>query len=279
MSPAADATTRFSSRVADYVAYRPSYPISVIENLDQLFSLPHGALIVDLGSGTGISSKILLDVLAPKAVRVIGVEPNKDMRDAGDEFLAEYVKQGRFESRDGTAESTGLEDGTVDLVVAAQAFHWFDIPKARSECQRVLKSNGVAGVALIWNDRRGVDASAPKEQSFPRLDNPVMNAYDLLLVQRGQEYKKVNHHHTVNEDSLQQFYGPNGFQIQTVPFPQHLTYDRLKGRLLSSSYTPQAGQEGHDELIAELEELFEKYQKDGNIEFIYDTRVFHGVIS
>lgn len=274
-----DGKSRFSSRVKDYVAYRPSYPLAAIEQLDKTFDLPHGARIVDIGSGTGISAKALLVALEQKNPHVVGIEPNKDMREAGDEYLKDHVESGTYTATDGTAEATGVEDKSVDLVVACQAFHWFDIPIARAECQRILKDNGKAGVALIWNDRRGVDASAPKSRSFPRLDSPIMNAYDLLLVNRGQKYKEVNHHHTVNEDSLKSFFGPKGFRMETFENPYRLTFEQLKGRLLSSSYSPQEGEPGFNQMIAELKHLFEKCQTDGKIDFIYDTRVFYGVIS
>lgn len=279
MSSALDGKTRFSSRVKDYVAYRPSYPLAAIEHLDKSFDLPNDARIVDIGSGTGISSRVLLDTLAAKSPHVIGIEPNEDMRVAGDEYLADHVKSGAYTATDRTAEATGIEDKSVDLVVACQAFHWFDMSQARAECQRILKENGKAGVALIWNDRRGVDASAPKSRSFPRLDSPIMNAYDLLLVNRGQKYTEVNHHHTVNEDSLKSFFGPKGFRMETFENPYRLTFDQLKGRLLSSSYSPLEGEPGFDQMIAELKHLFEKCQTDGKIDFIYDTRIFYGVIS
>src|SRR5215472_7865132 len=108
-----DPTQRFSSRVDDYVRYRPTYPSEVINLLRQECGLTPDTTIADIASGTGIFTRLLLD----NGNRVYGVEPNVAMRHAGEEFLASYS---RFSSRDGTAEATTLPDQSVDLVTAAQ---------------------------------------------------------------------------------------------------------------------------------------------------------------
>jgi len=252
--------------------------------LSKSFNLQQGSTIVDIGSGTGILSVLLLEHFKDNNVKVIGLEPNKEMRQAAEELLAPHVESGRFISMDGTAEATGLEDQSADLVVAAQAFHWFDIPRARKECQRIMK-HGRGGVALIWNDRRGVqDAAEVRKAEFAdfdysRLDEPVTGAYELLLVRRGVDYKKVDHHKTVDRASLEAFFGPEGFKRDTFENPYKLSFEQLKGRLLSSSYTPQEGQEGYEAMIEELRQLFDKYQKEGKVDFVYDTRVFYGSLS
>src|SRR5882757_5837179 len=140
----ADAKQRFSSRVADYVRYRPSYPSEVLDLLRSECGLRSGHVIADIGSGTGFLSELFLK----NGNRVYGIEPNKEMREAGEEYLASYDSFGSIEA---AAEATTLEDATIDFVTAGQAFHWFDLPEARREFARILKPEGWA--VVMWNDR------------------------------------------------------------------------------------------------------------------------------
>jgi len=285
MVPSNDSTTRFSSRVITYVSSRPSYPPNVIHLLRDHFALPNNAHILDIGSGTGILTSQLLHDL-PQSCQVTGAEPNKDMRAAAEEQLASEIKTGRFVSVDATAEATNLPDSSVDLIVAAQAFHWFDVPRARAEALRILKKTGNAnsGAALIWNDRRGVreqhDKKAGNDIDYDKLNSPVMSAYDLLLVKRGVDYTKVDHHRKITKAALDSYFGPKGFHVKSFENAYKLTYEQLEGRLLSSSYTPQEGQAGYEEMLAELKELFGRFKgSDEKVDFVYDTRVFYGEVS
>ena len=142
----ANVTTRFSSRVADYVKYRPHYPLEILDLLAESCGLTPDSVIADIGSGTGILAKLFLENGNP----IIGVEPNKEMREAGEAYLAEF---GRFTSMNGTAESSLVPTRSMDFVLAGQAFHWFDREKARKEFMRILKPEGVA--VLVWNDQIG----------------------------------------------------------------------------------------------------------------------------
>jgi SAM-dependent methyltransferase len=165
---AQDSTRRFSSRVQDYQRFRPGYPPGVVELLRNECGLSERSVVADIGSGTGIFSRLLLETGA----EVIGVEPNLEMRHAGEEFLAAYP---RFQSVAGTAEATGLAESSIDLMTAAQAAHWFGLEQARREFRRTLKPAG--WVALIWNDRR-------QETEFAR-------KYEALLVEFGTDYLEV----------------------------------------------------------------------------------------
>src|SRR5881392_4036123 len=127
-----ESTERFSSRVEAYVRHRPSYPKEVISVLQIECGLTAQMSIADVASGTGIFTRMLLE----NGNRVFGVEPNAEMRAAGEEYLAAYPS---FTSIEGTAEATTLADRSVGLVAAAQAAHWFDRPKARREFIRILK--------------------------------------------------------------------------------------------------------------------------------------------
>src|SRR5205809_5538182 len=122
----ADAKQRFSNRVADYVRYRPGYPPAVLDHLRAECGLRPGHVIADIGSGTGLLSELFLK----NGNRVYGVEPNAEMRQAGEEYLASYDG---FCSVEGSAESTTLGDSTIAFVTAGQAFHWFEPSAVRSE--------------------------------------------------------------------------------------------------------------------------------------------------
>src|SRR5512133_1966571 len=137
-----DSKERFTSRVENYVKYRPGYPAAILDVLKAECGLTPGAFVADVGSGTGLLARVFLDF----GCHVFGIEPNAEMRAAGEQLLAEYRL---FDSRDGSAEATGLPTASVHFVTAGQAFHWFDPPRAQEEFRRILKPEGWVG--LIWN--------------------------------------------------------------------------------------------------------------------------------
>ena len=253
--PAQNATQRFSSRVEDYVRYRPGYPNQVIELLTQECALTPDSIIADIASGTGIFTRLLLE----NGNRVLGVEPNPEMRAAGEEFLAAYPK---FSSVAGTAEATTLPAASIDLVTAAQAAHWFDRPKTRREFIRILKPDG--WTVLIWNERK-TDGS------------PFLRDYEHLLLNYGTDYGEVRHERTTAE--IADFFAPSPFHSRTFATAQELDYAALEGRLMSSSYTPQRGNPKYQPMLARLREIFDAHQRNGRVSLEYDTRVFYGQLS
>src|SRR6185437_11357594 len=160
-----DNTTRFSDRVEDYVKYRPHYPGSILSYLQQTYSFNASWDVADIGSGTAISSELFLG----NGNRVFAVEPNAEMRGKAEELLGGNP---HFFSIDGTAEATGLAAGSVRLIVAGQAFHWFDAVKSRAEFVRILQPHGV--VVLVWNERLA--------------QSPFEAAYDALIERHGKDY-------------------------------------------------------------------------------------------
>lgn len=245
---------RFNNRVENYVRYRPDYPKEVIECLQDEIGLSSSSTIADVGSGTGISSKLFLD----EGCFVFGVEPNKIMRDAADEFLSAYKS---FKSIDGTAEDINLENESVGFVVAGQAFHWFDAEKAKEEFKRVLKPNGY--VVLIWNERQ-LDTT------------PFLRDYEKLLLEYGTDYKEVRHDN-YERIKIENFFD-RGFVKRTFPNAQHLDFDGLKGRMMSASYMPSESHTRFQDMIHELQNLFAGHQEDGKVKILYDTNIFYGQI-
>lgn len=246
-------TARFSSRVGNYVRYRPGYPPEVIEVLKSECGLGPSAAVADVGAGTGIFTRLLLETGA----RVYAVEPNREMREAA-EAGSEY--RPNFSTVAATAEATTLPDASVDLVTAAQAMHWFDAAAARAEFARILKPEG--NVALIWNSR---------------LENGTrfMEDYEALLRRFAPEYGTVNHHN-IDDAEIAAFFAPQPMRVRSFPNAQRMDYEGLQGRLLSSSYAPEAGNPNHLPMLAALRELFDHEQNDGAVEFLYETKVYWG---
>ncbi len=143
-------TGRFAGLSDLYVRHRPGYPDAALDRIVQFAGLSGSSLLIDVGAGTGISSRLM----AGRSVPVIGIEPNDEMRGkAAAELLPGDVP--RPEYRAGRSEATGLSDGCADAVLAAQAFHWFDAAAALREFHRILKPGGT--VALMWNERDEAD--------------------------------------------------------------------------------------------------------------------------
>jgi SAM-dependent methyltransferase len=250
--PVSDPTRRFSSRVDNYVRYRPEYPPEVLELLRQECGLTVDSVVADIASGTGIFTRLFLE----NGNRVFGVEPNVEMRRAGEALLAAYP---RFSSVAGTAEATTLPEHSVDIVTAAQAAHWFNPANARWEFVRILKPGGWC--ILVWNERR-TDST------------PFLRAFEELLQTYGTDYQEVRHEHTTA--SIDLFYAPSPFQERVFVNLQHLDDAGLEGRLLSSSYIPQPDDPNYEAMLRELRRIFDEYQRHGSVTVEYRTRVYYG---
>jgi len=243
-------TERFSSRAEDYARYRPGYPQAAIGLLAARCGLTATAVVADIGSGTGILSARLLE----SGAEVIGVEPNDSMRAAAE---AQLGAQPRFRSVRGSAEATALPADSIDLLVAGQAFHWFDVPRARAEALRVVRSGGWG--ALLWNER-------------PRGASAFLADYQALLLRHAAEYATISASRA-DAASMQLFFG-GAMELATFPNQQILDFEGLKGRLMSSSYAPEPGHPEHEPMLAGLSALFTRHERQGRIVFPYETRVY-----
>ena len=248
----ADAKQRFSSRVADYIRYRPGYPSEVLPWLRTECGLKPGHVVADIGSGTGFLSELFLK----NGNRVYGVEPNDAMREAGEEYLASYDN---FSSIVGSAEATTLESGSVDFVSAGQAFHWFEPYATRREFRRILKAKG--WMVALWNDRQ--------------TDTPFADGYEHLLVKYGTDYKVVREAYP-EAHVMQEFFGAATVSQRVLPNEQVLDWEGLVGRLRSSSYAPEEEHPNYAPMLADLEQLFHASEKDGHVCMQYATHVYYG---
>lgn len=247
-----DNTQRFSNRVDNYVKYRPTYPTEIISFLENKIGFNKDFIVADIGSGTGILSELFLN----NRNKVFGVEPNQPMRNKAEELLKD---NSLFISVDGTAEQTNLQTASIDLTTAAQAFHWFDAEKTKREFQRILKPNRFC--CLIWNERLN--------------NSDFLKAYEQLLKDFSTDYTKVDHKN-IDDKKIESFFAPNKVIRQSFNNKQVFDYDGLKGRLLSSSYAPDEHHPKHIAMIDELKKIFEAFNKNGAVEFLYETKVYLG---
>ncbi|MCD6069197.1 MAG: methylase involved in ubiquinone/menaquinone biosynthesis [Bacteroidetes bacterium] len=250
---------RFADRVDNYVKYRPSYPQEVVDLLLQKNYIGRQAVIADIGSGTGISAKLFLQ----NGFTVIGVEPNEPMRGAAERLLEKELAEKKFISLNGTAEHTGIQNASVDLVIAAQAFHWFEQDKFKAECKRILKPGG--HVALIWNDRRTGTTD-------------FLKLYEEFLQMFAIDYAKVNHKNVQDKKVFDHFFGENAYTEYTIESWQDLDLTGLRGRVLSSSYMPNTGHSEYDHMMYVLRKIYQRYQENNKVRLEYDTRIYIGTI-
>lgn len=243
-----DFKSRFSNRVENYVKYRPNYPNKIIDFLEVAIGFTKESIIADIGSGTGISTKLFLD----NGNIVYGVEPNVDMRQAAEEYLDIYSN---FHSIDACSENTKLESESVDIITVAQAFHWFDPKPTKEEFLRILKPNGV--VVVLANMRK-------------KSSNKFMNEYMEIVWKYGQ---KMNI--KAASETIPNFFRPNIIHKEVFYNPQIFDFNRLKGDLISYSYMPTEKDAEFEPMMVELKALFEKHNDNGTVIFQYETQVYY----
>jgi ubiquinone/menaquinone biosynthesis C-methylase UbiE len=248
-----DSKQRFSSRVADYVRYRPGYPRAVLDPLREECGLTAESVVADIGSGTGLLSRLFLD----NGNVVYGVEPNAEMRAAGERFLSGYAK---FHSVAAPAEATTLPDASVDFVTAGQSFHWFNPEAAHREFARILKAGGWA--VVIWNERR-VETSA------------LLRAYEDLLRKYSPDYAQVSARYPETL-RMSEFFGPNQLRQREFPNEQIFDFEGFRGRLLSSSYSPPKEHPNHAPMLADLRRIFDAHNENGRVRIEYTTHLYYG---
>ncbi len=248
-----DHTDRFTHRVDDYVRTRPSYPPALLDWLRAEHGVTPSWTVADVGAGTGISARMFLAAGHP----VIAVEPNDAMRAAADAALGAHP---RYRSVPGRAEATGLADGSVDLVSAAQAFHWFEPEAIHQEWQRILRPAGL--VLVVWNARR-------------LSGTPFLDGYERLLQEHATDYAAVAERYRSGEE-MRRWFGA-GFRGELhLETRQALDRQGLRGRILSSSYAPRPGHPRHAPMLEAVDRLFDESAVGGQVTLEYDVRAYVG---
>jgi SAM-dependent methyltransferase len=249
-----NSTQRFTDRVEDYVRYRPGYPSKeIIAHLQEKIGFNDSFVIADIGSGTGISTELFLR----NGNKVYGVEPNDAMRQKAEQLLKNYPG---FTSVNGTAENTQLPDKSVDMIVAGQAFHWFNPLLAKAEFERVATGY----IVLIWNIRE--------------VNTPFEKDYEVLLQDFGTDYQEVGHRDIASDGTLPVFFAPAAMEKAEFDNNQLLDYEGVQGRLLSSSYIPKPGAANYEPMLERLRTIVDKHAENGKVNFGYITKVYMGKV-
>lgn len=249
-----DPAARFTDRVADYTRARPSYPRDVLAVLRADCGLGESSVVADLGSGTGIFTRLLLE----SGATVHAVEPNDEMRAVAERDLGPIA---RFHSVRGRAEATTLPAASVDLATAAQAFHWFEPVATKRELARILRPGGF--VALVWNDR---DTRA----------TAFLRELEALLVAHCPKYPELQG----KADAIAGFdalFGAGRWSRKQLPSDQRLDRDGLVARVMSASYAPKAGTPEEEAITADLRALFDRHAgAESTVRIVYATVVVWG---
>ena len=234
---------KFNHLADIYEKYRPSYPEKYVKDIIATCHLNSESLVADIGAGTGILTRQLLH----NNIKVVGVEPNPDMR----KVLKKLEKNKNFKAVEGTAEHTNLEEHSIDLIVVAQAFHWFDKEEFKKECKRILKPNG--RVWILWNQ---LDENKDIVKEQKRIDDKYTN--------RFQEVNGILSG-TKKEEKIQGFFRDNIYEVKVVDNPLENDRERFIGSNLSKSYSLKKEDVNYDNYIKAFGEVFDKYSENGKV--------------
>lgn len=238
---------RFRDRAQDYANYRPTYPPDAIDCILNSLQDIAQPIAIDIGAGTGISSRLLAD----RGVKVFAIEPNLAMQERA-------IPHPLVEFRNSSAEQTDLPAHSVDLIACFQSFHWFDPELALKEFHRVLKPTGK--LALVWNDRD-------------------VNEKDKFTQEHGKIIADFANQHPAHSRLKEDNFKPlkllvSNLNQHTFFHQKVLNKESLLGLAMSTSYLPKEGVE-HQKLISNLVGLYEKYRnQEGFVYLHYKTTVF-----
>ena len=244
--------TRFSSRVENYVKYRPNYPKDALSFLFEN-GINKDNVVADIGSGTGIFSNQLIT----NVKKLYCVEPNDPMREYAESLLNKYDN---FYSIKAPAEATTLEDNSIDAIVVAQAFHWFDIEKCQIEFNRILKDEN-SHIFLIWNNRLS--------------NTDFLLKYDEVLCNLSKDYNIVNHQN-LGDREFDYFFDKKWakYEFDNV---QIFNKEQFVGRVASSSYNPEKGDDIYEKFYENINRIFDEENEEGFVKFNYKTQIITNV--
>ena len=236
---------KFTGKADVYDKFRPSYPDKLI---DWLYEKTGAKSVADIGAGTGIFTQCL----SSKPWKITAVEPNPDML----EILFQNIGKGSaLEIVNASAENTGIPAGTIDLVTAAQAFHWFDKEKFKAECQRIFSEKG--RLAVAWNNHAPSDIMSERNRIFDKycgMSNSVaggVTQVDLKVYFSRMEVLHLENNMNMNEE---QFIGYS----------------------LSHSYSIKADNANYEKFVDELKNVFMKFNHNGIVEIPQETECYFG---
>lgn len=237
-----DSRERFSRAADAYRSHRPSYPPELVDWIEAATGVAPPAPVADIGCGTGIATRML----AARGFAVTGIEPNAAMR-------AHAIEAGGARYLAGEAAATGLPDASVELVVAAQAFHYFELAPTLTEWRRVLAPSGAC--AVFWYRVR---------------ESEVRDAF-LELRQRYSDPARAGGRATPKRliaETLRRQPGIAGVTVATFRSEQLLDREGLLGRIAASSHL---GADPGAPLLRDVEEMFARHQQQGLVRLPLET--------
>jgi SAM-dependent methyltransferase len=238
----------FSVGAAAYDRGRPSYPTAAVDHVVKQLGLAAGRRVVDLGAGTGKFTELLTG----SGAEVVAVEPVAEMRAKLQAALPD------ISALDGTSEAIPLADASVDAVVSAQAFHWFDPGRAVPEIVRVLRPGG--GLALLWNQR---DESVPWVAELSRVtrwtaEAPYQRDADWAAIVAGAARRRVT-----------------PLELASFPYEQHVDREILLDRVRSISYLAAGPPAELDAVLADVLDLVRDFPEQFVLPYRTDVWTGH----
>lgn len=234
---------KFNNLADIYEKYRPSYPEEYIKYIIKKCNLNEESIVADIGAGTGILTRQLL----ANNLKVVGVEPNLDMI----RVLKKLETNKNFKAIEGSAEHTNLKENSIDLIVVAQAFHWFDKQNFKEECKRILKTNGK--VWILWNQ---LDETKEIVKEQKEVDDKYTNRFKQVTDILTSDKK---------EKQIYGFFKDNTYETKIVDNPLENDKERFIGTNLSRSYALKKGDSNYNNYIKAFEDIFDKYSKNGKV--------------
>ncbi len=247
----------FSNKVLDYVQYRPSYPQEAIDFLVTEKILTQQQIIAEIGHGTGKLTEVLLN----NSLQVVGIEPNDEMRDLSTQLFA---TNSNFQAHKGFSENTNFQAHSIDIIIAANALHWFDITPTLQEFQRIVKPNTHKNLIAIWNKKN-------KEDNFT-------NEYIAIA-----DTNKINNLYANSEEDydvlFQKFIGnTNSYEKYIFRNVHTLDLEAMLGRYDSISHRYEKNTLEYATIIQEFKKLYRTYQVDGKVNLLYDCTIYIATI-
>ena len=249
-APFVKPTTVFSSKAEKYARYRWRYAAQAVQTITEVTGINRESRAADIGAGTGILTRELTGSVG----LIYAVEPNPEMRAVARRELAAYPS---CRIVDGRAEATTLEDGSLDLVTAAQATHWFEPRAARKEIRRILKPGG--WLAILRNYDTDRELGLALEKIFPaETDTAVLK---------------------VGDDTPRFFYYEGRkFERHEFPFTTRQPWETFFGSLCTASYAPDEGSPLFASFEASARQVFQEFSAGGSIEQHGVTELYLGQV-
>ena len=238
----------FGGKSENYSAYRLSYPSEI---KDLIFSMCSYPIIADIGSGTGKFSQLF----AEQAKMLYAIEPNEEMRRIAVSLLGKYSN---YVSIAATADQTTLDDGSIDIITSAEAYHWFDNEATKTEWKRILKENGY--VFLIWNQFGG----DPFDEEMR------------IISEQYREKTKIKQSGVSREQRAIHLFGEGNYQKVEFDNSVLQNWENFCGGWSSASYIPKQGTGAYCKFLGQAKTLFDKYAVNGLLKTTVTTICFFG---